>query len=288
MSSKIAITGANGFVGTYLQTRFKQQDIEVVAIPRSALKNQKELISLLDGCDTVINLAGANILAKWTMEYKQLLRSSRIDTTKALVDAFSKLETKPKLFISTSAVGIYKNNKKYNEETTSYSDGFLGKLCQEWENEALKANDFGIRTAIFRFGIVLGKKGGALEQMLTPFKFGVGGKIGNGSQAFSYIHIRDLGRAYNFIMDNDKLEGVFNLTAPIPTTNMVLTESLGYALHRPTLFPVPKFVLEFMFGEGASVLTEGQNVVPKRLTEAGFDFKYKTIEQTIQNLVGDR
>ncbi len=288
MTQKIAITGASGFVGTYLTKRFQKQDFQVIAICRDDLENQEQLTNLIDGCQIVINLAGATILAPWNEEYKKELYNSRIDTTKALVNAFKKVTNKPKLFISTSAVGIYNDDKKYNESTTKYANSFLGKLCQDWEKEALKAQDLKIRTAIFRFGVVLGKDGGALQQMITPFKFGLGGNIGDGSQFFSYIHIRDLGRAYNFIIDNENLDGAFNLTAPITTTNKGLTQTLAKVLNRPTLLPLPKFAVNLLYGEGASVLTGGQNAVPKRLTEDGFDFKYKTIEQTINNLVGDR
>lgn len=288
MTQKIAITGASGFVGTYLTKRFQKQDFQVIAICRDDLENQEQLTNLIDGCQIVINLAGATILAPWNEEYKKELYNSRIDTTKALVNAFKKATKKPNLFISTSAVGIYNDDKKYNESTTKYADSFLGKLCQDWEAEALKAKDLKIRTAIFRFGVVLGKDGGALEQMITPFKFGLGGNIGDGSQFFSYIHIRDLGRAYNFIIDNENLDGAFNLTAPITTTNKGLTQTLAKVLNRPTLLPLPKFAVNLLYGEGASVLTGGQNAVPKRLTEDGFDFKYKTIEQAINNLVGDR
>lgn len=280
----VTIAGSNGFVGTNLRKVFESKGFTVIGIKRKDLKDIQKLTSIIEKTDLLINLSGANIINRWTEKYKKLLRDSRIDTTKALITAISKAKNKPKLFVSTSAVGIYKNNACYDEEDYDYSDDFLSKLCKEWENEALKANDFGVRTIIFRFGIVLGE-GGALEKMITPFKFGLGGIIGDGSQAFSFIHIEDLLRAYEFVFENQKCEGVYNLTAPEPTTNYGLTKTLGKILHRPTILPVPEFVLNLIFSEGAKVLTDGQCVKPKRLLDAGFEFKFKTIENTISDLV---
>jgi uncharacterized protein (TIGR01777 family) len=281
---KIAITGMSGFVGTSLKAMFIQEGYEVVGISRSDLGDVSKLTSILDSTSVVINLAGANIIGRWSNEYKKLLYSSRLDTTSALIKAIEKCETKPEILISTSAVGIYSNKKTYNEENIEYADDFLGKLCQDWENKALEAENFGVRTVIFRFGIVMGD-GGALAKMLLPFKLGVGGTIGDGSQSFSFIHIKDLVSAYKFALDNH-LKGAYNLTVPFPTTNKGLTKALGKTLHRPTIFPVPEFVLRVIFGEGAKVLTDGQSVVPKRLVDAGFEFEFKTIEETIEDLVG--
>lgn len=228
----------------------------------------------------VINLAGANIISRWTPEYKQLLYSSRIDTTSKIVEAINNSETKPELLISTSAVGIYDNKDTYDEKG-NFSNDFLSTLCQRWEEEAKKANT---KVSIFRFGIVLGKKGGAFAKMLTPFKLGLGGVIGSGNQAFSFIHIDDLLNAYKFVIDNN-LADTFNLTAPKPTTNLGLTRALGKAVKRPTFFPVPEFVLKLIFSEGAKVLTDGQDVVPKKLLSLGFKFKYNDIQETVNSLV---
>ena len=280
----IVITGASGFVGSSLKKRFLEIGYNVIATKRDDLHNIEKLSSILNGVEVVINLAGANIINRWSESYKKLLYSSRIDTTKALVSAMSLCEIKPKTFISTSAVGIYKNDTLYDEKTQNLSNDFLGKLCQEWENEALKANGSGVRVSIFRFGIVMGE-GGALAKMLTPFKLGLGGTIGDGTQSFSFIHIKDLVKAYEFVIDNDNLSGIFNLTAPVPTTNYGLTKALGDNLHRPTLLPIPQFVLNLLLSEGAKVLTDGQSAVPNHLLESGFVFEYKTIDETIKDLV---
>jgi uncharacterized protein len=282
---KIAITGVSGFVGTTLKNHFKSNGHEVVEITRNDLLSLFQLTKKIDGCDVVINLAGASIIAKWTPEYKEILRSSRLDSTATLTKAILQSETKPKLLISTSAVGIYANDGVYDEVKYKYSDDFLGTLCQEWEKTAFEAKSDDTRVAIFRFGIVLGSDGGALAKMLTPFKFGVGGTIGDGSQAFSFIHIEDLVRAYEFVINHENLDGVFNLTAPEPTTNKGLTKALGKYLNRPTFLPLPEFVLNLVFGEGAKVLTDGQSAIPLRLMESGFEFKYKNIDETIENLV---
>lgn len=280
----LAITGSSGFVGTNLKKKFKNKGFKVIGIKRDDLKNIEKLTKIVEKSDIIINLAGANIIGRWTQSYKRLLYSSRIDTTQALVEAISQAASKPELLISTSAVGIYKNIGCYGEEDEEYSDDFLSKLCKEWESSALRANEYGVRTAIFRFGIVLGD-GGALQKMLTPFKFGLGGTIGDGSQDFSFIHIEDLLDAYEFVIEKVSCEGIYNLTAPEPTTNFGLTKALGKALNRPTVLPVPQFALNLIFSEGAKVLTDGQCVKPTRLVNSGFDFKYKNISDTINDLV---
>lgn len=285
---KITISGASGFVGKALMSYFERQSYQVVAIKRADLSDEQRLIEILDGSEVVINLSGANIIHRWSESYKKLLYSSRIDTTKALVEAMESCNNRPKLFISTSAVGIYKNDKVYSEYNLNLNDDFLANLCKDWEAQALKADDLSIRTAIFRFGIVLGSEGGALAKMLTPFRLGVGGTIGDGSQAFSFIHIDDLLSAYEYLIESDSLEGIFNLTSPNPTTNYALTKALGKSLKRPTILPLPEFVVNLIFGEGAKVLTDGQSALPKRLLDSGFEFRYESIEETIDSLLSHR
>ena len=281
---RIIITGASGFVGSSLSKNFSNKYYEVISIKRDDLQNIQKLTSLLNDSYAVINLAGANIINRWSESYKKTLYNSRINTTRSLVKAMSYCQNKPNIFISTSAVGIYKNDKFYDETTIDFSNDFLGKLCQDWEKEALKAKELKIRVAIFRFGIVMGN-GGALAKMLTPFKFGLGGTIGDGKQAFSFIHIDDLISAYKFVLENKNLDGIFNLTAPNPTTNYGLTKALGKSLNRPTIIPVPQFILNVLLSEGAKVLTDGQSAIPSHLIESGFKFQYTTIEDTIKNLV---
>ncbi|WP_428026914.1 TIGR01777 family oxidoreductase [Arcobacter sp.] len=278
----IAITGASGFVGNSLIKFFTNLNYKVIPIKRETLSDKAKLEELLNSSDILINLSGANIINRWSESYKKLLYSSRIDTTQKLVSAIKNIANPPKIFISTSAVGIYDNKSTYDEKGT-FSNDFLSTLCQDWEKEALKAKSEKTKVSIFRFGIVLGQDGGALQKMITPFKLGLGGVIGSGKQAFSFIHIEDLLEAYKFVIENS-YEDTFNLTAPIPTTNKGLTLALGKTLKRPTILPLPEFVLNLIFSEGAKVLTDGQSVVPKRLLDLGYKFKYKTIEETIENL----
>ena len=278
----IAISGASGFVGSSLNKYFSNLNYKVISISRDVLNNQEKLNEVISSSDIIINLAGANIINRWSESYKKLLYSSRIDTTSKIVNTINTITNKPKLLISTSAVGIYDNKSTYDEKG-NYSNDFLSNLCQDWEKEALKAKSESTKVSIFRFGIIMGKDGGALQKMITPFKLGVGGVIGSGNQAFSFIHIEDLLNAYKFVIENE-YEEVFNLTAPVPTTNKGLTKALGKTLNRPTIFPVPEFVLNLIFSEGARVLTDGQSAIPQKLLDLGFEFKFKNIEDTIENL----
>lgn len=277
----IAISGASGFVGKNLTSFFKTLGYKILPISRIDLREAKVLENKINQSDIVINLAGANIIHRWSDKYKEEIYNSRIDTTKKIVTAINEQIAKPKLFISTSAVGIYDNKKTYNESNLEFRNNFLSTLCQDWEDEAKKVS---CRVVIFRFGIVLGKNGGALQQMLTPFKLGLGGPIGSGEQSFSYVHIDDLKNAYKFAIENESLHNAYNLCATIPTTNMGLTKALGKVLKRPTFFKVPEFLLKLLFSEGAKILTDGQSVVPKRLEDAGFKFKFKTIDNAIEDL----
>ena len=280
----VAITGSSGFVGTNLKRVFEAKGFKVLGIKREELKDIEKLTSIIEEATILINLAGANIINRWTEKYKKLLISSRLDTTEALIKAMKKAKNKPELFISTSAVGIYKNDACYDEENYKYEEDFLSNLCKSWEDEALKAKEQNIRTVIFRFGIVLGN-GGAMEKMLTPFKLGVGGIIGNGKQDFSFIHIDDLTNAYEYVYENVNCDGIYNLTAPNPTNNYGFTKALGKALNRPTVLPIPEFVFNLIFSEGAKVLTQGQCVKPKRLLDSGFKFKFKTVSEAVNNIV---
>lgn len=277
----VTISGANGFVGQHLTSYFKTLGYRILPLTRTDLMNQKILENKINQSSIVINLAGAPILHKWDEEYKKELYNSRIETTRKIVTAINEQISKPKVFISASAIGIYDNKNTYDENSAQFSDDFLSTLCQDWEEEAKKAK---CRVVIFRFGIVLGKEGGAFKQMLTPFKLGLGGPIGSGNQAFSFVHIEDLKNAFNYAIDNDTLQDAYNLCATIPTTNMGLTKALGKTLHRPTFFKVPEFILKLQFGEGAGVLIDGQSILPKRLEDAGFEFQFKTIEDTIKDL----
>ena len=266
---KIALTGASGFVGTALQRHF----VDCTIIDRK--DDESMILEKLQGVNVVINLAGAPIIKRWSDPYKKVLLQSRIDSTERLVRVINKSNVKH--FISTSAIGIYPDNKSCDESCTEIADDFLGGLAQKWEEEALLCHK---PTTILRFGVILGKEGGALRQMLTPFKWGVGGIIGNGKMMTSWIDMEDLMRIYQFVIDNE-LTGIFNAVSPKPVTNHTLTKALGSVLHRPTIIPIPEFVLRIMYGEASSVLTGSKEIYPTGLQEKGFAFEYTDIEKSM-------
>lgn len=281
----VAMSGATGFIGSHLTEAFEKKGWKVTPLRRDDFGvDDAQLLRKIESADVVVNLAGASIAARWTEEYKKVIYSSRIGVTKKIVEAIRRVK-KPGLFISTSAVGIYSTKGSYTEEDAGYANDFLGKLAIDWEQEALRAGDAGIRTVIFRFGVVLGRGGGALEKMLIPFRLGLGGVIGDGTQPFSWVHIDDLTRAFFAAIEDKNFEGIYNLTAPNPTTNRGLAEVLGHALHMPAVMRVPAFVFRLQLGEGAKVLLEGQRVFPKRLLESGFTFRFAWIDKAVEDLV---
>ncbi len=282
----IAMSGATGFIGSHLTRAFEGKNSTVVPLKREDFEGDAASLSRkIEGADSVINLAGATIAARWTEEYKKVIYRSRVETTRKIVEAMGKSEKRPGLFISASAVGIYDTSGTYTEDDAHYARDFLGSLAADWEQAALEAADAGIRTVIFRFGVVLGRGGGALEKMLIPFRMGLGGVIGDGTQPFSWVHIDDLVAAFFVATEDRRFAGVYNLTSPNPTTNRELAKALGRALHRPAIMRVPAFVFRLQLGEGAKVLLEGQRVLPKRLLESGFCFRFTHIEEAIQDLV---
>lgn len=284
---KVVMTGATGFVGTKLKAALQEKGWQVLALGRADLaQDDNTLAKKMAGTKAVINLAGAPVIARWTEAHKVRMRESRVDLTRKLVAAMAKMTKPPSVFISTSALGYYASTGIHSEEQCEKGDGFLAHLAQEWEEEAKKAEDLEIRTVIFRFAVILGKKGGALKKMLLPFKMGLGGIIGSGKQAFSWIHDHDLLMAHLAALESDTYQGIYNLTAPEPTSNYTFTKTLGKVLRRPTFFPVPTFVLKIIFGEGASVLTDGQAAVPKRLLENGFVFTFPDLEEALRDCTG--
>jgi uncharacterized protein len=283
---KIAISGASGFVGSHLLTALKRYGHTLVPLFRSHFnRGLIGLTEVIEGCDAVINLAGAPINRRWTSSYKRTLVSSRLETTRMLVQAMARLDHRPHTFISTSAIGAFDDAGHYSEEDTPNATDFLGRLSRDWESTAREAEALGVRTLVFRFALVLGPDGGLMKQLLTPFRMGLGGTIGDGSQAFSWVHIDDLVNAYLFALKATALQGVFHIAAPKPVTNLVFTRTLGSALHRPTLLRVPHTLLRLIFGEGASVMSSGQWVVSKRLPEQGFQCRYADLELAIDDLV---
>lgn len=268
---KVAITGVSGFVGSHLTKKYT----DYVAIHRN--DSEDAILRKLEGVDAVFNLAGAPIIKRWSEPYKKVLISSRVDTTKTLVKAINRSDVKH--LISTSAIGAYPDGAAYDESFNGYGNDFLASLTKAWESEALQCNKL---TSIIRFGVILGSEGGALAQMMIPFKMGVGGIIGDGKMMMSWIDIADLVRIYQHLLEHS-LTGTFNATAPTPVSNYEFTKTLGSVLNRPTLFPLPEFVLKLIFGEGATVLTGSKEIYPKALIASGFEFDYSTIETSLSH-----
>jgi uncharacterized protein (TIGR01777 family) len=283
---KIAMSGASGFVGTELRRVFQDKGWNCVPLGRDDFKSGTEVLAQrMEGANVVINLAGAPVTGRWTEEYKKVLYESRINVTRKIARAFSGMDAKPDLFISASAVGYYDSKGVHTEEKHVKASDFLGRLAGDWEGEALRAEELNIRTVIYRFGIVLGSNGGALKKMLVPFKLGMGGTIGDGSQGFSWIHIADLTRACIRAIEDQTFKGIYNLTSPNPSTNKEFSMALGRALNRPVLLHVPAFLLRMQLGEGAHVLTGGQKVIPERLLESGFTFDFPELDGALRDCV---
>lgn len=299
---RIFITGANGFVGSNLSRVFLRDGHEVTALVReakkaSALPREVSLVTgepsklgkwqeAVAGHDVLINLAGASIFKRWDRAYKQLLRDSRIFTTRNLVEALPSGAGAKVTLISTSAVGYYGfRDDEQLDETSSGGTDFLAVLARDWEAEALKARDKGARVVLTRFGVVLGRDGGALDQMTTPFRFFVGGPLGSGKQWFSWIHIEDLCRAALFVISHSDIEGPVNFTAPEPVRNRDLAKAIGKALTRPSFMPAPGFMISLVLGEFGSVILKGQRVIPRVLQSKGFTFGFPDVETALSNLL---
>jgi len=281
---RVVIVGSSGFVGQALMLHLNNQGHKVDPLSIRKETKTQDISDALQSCDILINLAGVSIFGRWSASYKKALYDSRIDTTKKLLDALIMSKKRPKIFISTSAIGIYPDEIPCDEKTENFSSSFLSQTCQDWEKEAMRAKELGIKTSIFRFGVVLGKSGGMIKKIWLPFSFGLGGRIGSGRQSLSWIHIRDLCYIYDKVIKEER-EGVYNLCSPQPTNNMELTKILGSLLNRPTFFPVPAFVLRLMFGEGADFMLHGQKVYPKKLLDLGFEFKYKDIKTALSSFL---
>lgn len=282
---KIAISGSSGFVGSHLVSALERQGHELQKLGRADFAGGlHRLRDKLDGCRVVIHLAGEPINKRWTELYKSRMVSSRVDTTRRLVQAMA--DSRPELFISTSAIGAFRTEECYNESDSPDAADFLGRLSRSWEAEARAAEALGVRTLIFRFGLVLGHDGGLLKQLLPPFMLGLGGPVGDGGQHFSWIHIDDLVAAYLHALGNGDMAGVYHLCAPNPVTNMVFSRTLARLLHRPAMLPVPPFLLRLIYGEGADVMTSGQCVVSIRLEQEGFQFHYPELESALRAIIG--
>jgi hypothetical protein len=299
---KVAVTGATGFVGTYLVKKLRVEGYEVLILSRG-LERAKQLFpdlevigynpkdsgswqSAIAGCDGVVNLAGAPIAERWNEEYKKEILESREMGTRKIVEAIGNANPRPQVLVNPSAIGYYGTSETgvFDENSPPGKD-FLAQVCQRWEAEAKKVKDYGVRLVILRFGIVLGD-GGALAKMLTPFKLFAGGPIGSGNQWFSWIHHEDLVNLIIYALKNSAMEGTFNATAPNPVRMNELCHTLGEVMHRPSWLPVPSFALELLLGDGAKVVLEGQQVLPRLTESSGFQYQYPALKPALAEIIG--
>ena len=244
-------------------------------------------------CDGAVNLAGENLFARrWNEEFKALLFDSRLKSTQNLVQALAvqprRADGSPKVLVSTSAIGIYgPHGDEELDENTSPANDFLGHLCLEWEKAAKAIEPAGVRCALVRVGVVLDKKGGALANLLTPFKLGAGGPVGNGMHYLSWIHHEDMTGIFLLALDKTEATGPINGTAPNPVTSKEFAKALGTALSRPAFLPTPAFMLRLMLGEVAEVVVNGQRVLPRKAMALGYAYKYPTVEIALSSIVAE-
>jgi len=295
---RILITGANGLIGTALQRSFDEIGHELLLASRKEAKDSQHIQwdvekgfsepERLEGIDAVVHLAGESVFGlSWSDAKKKAIRDSRVDGTRSVVEAISRLKARPNVLVAASAIGFY--GDRGDEEMTESSaagDTFLAEVSKEWESEARRAEDAGIRTVLLRTGIILSKDGGALGTMLLPFKLGIGGVVGSGKQWMSWISIDDHIRVINYAIEYENVRGAVNSVSPNPVTNGEFTKTLGEVLYRPTILPLPSFAVNMVFGEmGDALLLASTRVVPKRLEDAGFEFKYPELKTAIEHAV---
>jgi uncharacterized protein (TIGR01777 family) len=297
---KVLITGASGLVGKALQRSFAEKGYEMLLASRSEPKAPNEIQwtvedgfaepERLEGIDAVVHLAGESVSGlRWTDEKKKAIRDSRVHGTRSVVDAISKLKVRPKVLVAASAIGFYgeRGDEEVNESSAA-GHGFLADVAKEWEGEARRAEDAGVRTVLLRTGIVLSKDGGALATMLLPFKMGVGGVVGSGKQWMSWISLNDHVAVINYVIENDNIRGAVNAVSPEPVTNDEFTKTMGEVLYRPTFIPLPEFAVSMLMGEmGDALLLTSTKVLPKRLEDTGFKFEQPSLKGALEHALAD-
>ena len=304
MSKRIVITGATGLIGRKLSLALIQRGDDVIVFSRNVEK-AKSIIpkaseyvewdykrpelwkSKIENVNAVIHLAGINLFDKrWNNTFKKMILESREVSTKVLVEAIGKSQDRPSVFISASGVGYYGDcgDKILNEDSPSGND-FLADVCNTWESEAVKAETYGVRSVRVRTGLVLSTEDGALKQMLPSFRFFVGGHLGNGKQWASWLHIDDIVGIYIHAIDCKELTGAINATSPKPVRMNEFAKTIGKVLKRPSLFPVPRFVLRIVVGEAADVVIASQRISAKKILSSGYKFKFEKLENAFKDLL---
>ena len=297
---KVLIAGASGLVGTSLTDSFSRRGTAVTRLVRTSPDPGKQEVewhpnkgeidpASIEGFDAIINLAGESIAeGRWTEEKKKRIRDSRIDGTQLLSETMAGLSQPPKVFLCASATGVYGNRgDEVLDESSSAGKGFLAEVCREWEEATVQASNARVRVVNLRFGPIFSSEGGMVAKLLTPFKFGLGGKIGSGEQYMSWVAMDDVVGVINFALERDTVRGPINVVTPNPVTNAEFTRVMGKVLSRPTFLMVPAFAARLAFGEMADeMLLASQRVVPRRLSEAGYTFLYPELEGALRHVLG--
>lgn len=299
---RILIAGATGLVGTALAEELRADGHAVGQLVRPGgtaragdvrwdpVSGSVDVAGM-EGADVVVCLSGAGIGdGRWTPERKKVLRSSRVDATRVLVESLAQMKRKPRVFVAASAIGYYGDRgDEILTESSAAGNDFLALLARDWEAEAMRAESSGIRTVIVRFGVILSAKGGALPRMLTPFKLGAGGRLGSGKQWMSWVALEDVVGIIRAAIANEDIRGPVNMVAPNPVRNVEFTRALASALHRPAIFPAPAFVLRVVLGEMADgLLLSSQRVRPERMMAAGYDYRMADLDAALRNILGGK
>jgi uncharacterized protein (TIGR01777 family) len=283
---RIAFTGSSGFLATSFKNKNTLSDVEYFNLKRD--ESDEEWKEKIQQSDVVVNFAGAPVVQRWNEKNKLVIMNSRAKTTQRIVQIINDLpeDKAPPLFISASAIGIYPQmiGGEYDEDTLETGGDYLAEVVIEWERAARELNNTTTRLVMPRIGVVLGTDGGMLKMVAPLFKLGLGGKLASGKQGVSFIHIEDVVKAFQFFIENEKTDGIYNLTAPNSVINKEFTKALAKILKRPAIFPVPAFAIRLVFGKAASVVTEGGFVYPKNLQRDGFDFEYPEIDEALKAL----
>ena len=295
---KILVSGSTGTVGSHLLNVISSNSSEIWRLVRSRAAGERLIFwdpqggrvdnpDLLEGFDAVVHLSGENIVGRWTEKKKDSIRQSRVLSTRYLVNLFSGLRNPPKTFICASATGYYgdRGGERLTERS-AVGSGFLPDTCREWENEANKASDFGVRVINLRTGPVLSRKGGILSSLLLPFKMGLGGVVGSGEQYLSWISIEDLSRIIVYLLEHQEVRGPVNAVSPNPVTNREFTATLARILRRPAWLAVPAFAVRLFFGEmGRCTILAGSMVFPEKLLSSGYEFLHEDLGSALEDIV---
>ncbi|MFE2838466.1 TIGR01777 family oxidoreductase [Streptomyces mirabilis] len=292
--SRVAIAGASGLIGSALTRSLTADGHEVVRLVRRAPRGKDEVrwepdgqrmdAAGLAGCAAVVNLAGAGVASRrWTEAYKRKILDSRVRGTETLATAVASLDERPRVFVNGSAIGFYgETGDRVVDESAPPGEGFLPSVCVAWEGAAAPAREAGVRTVFARTGLVVAREGGAWGKLFPLFKAGLGGRMGDGRQYWSYISLHDEVAAIRHLIDTSSLSGPVNLTAPTPLTNREITEAMGRVLHRPTVFPTPAPLLRLALGDMSGDILGSQRVHPTRLLSSGFTFAFPSIEEALR------